>query len=161
VRLIAFVFGALVISGATPPNWLTFRTDGVSLRYPPGSHVTARRLTGVIWPPQLVAVASYPIRQKNPDAGCGPRRAIAEMPSGGAFVFVMEYTGSRPKLQDFPPRPKRFRLTGFASYECFGPSYNIRFRQSGRYFQVQVYLGPNARPAVRSSVLLVLDSFKA
>jgi hypothetical protein len=83
------------------------------------------------------------------------------MPTRGAFVYVMEYTGTTPPLRNFPRRPKRFRLAHFASYECMGPSYSILFREAGRFFQIHVYLGRQAGPAVRATVLRILDSFNA
>jgi hypothetical protein len=150
-----------VLTGASPPNWLTFRKDGLSLRYPPGWHATTRRLTAVISPPLRFAIASYPLRQKSPGSTCQPTRALAEMPPNGAFIYAMEYSGTGLHRREFPPRPNRFRLTHFASYECMGPSYAILFREAGRFFQIHVYLGPRAGPAVRAAVLRILDSFSA
>jgi hypothetical protein len=147
--------------GASPRNWLTFRTDELSVHYPPGWHATARRLTAVISPPLRFAIASYPLGQKGPGSTCQPARALAEMPPGGAFIYAMEYTGTGLNRRDFPPRPNRFRLTRLANYECMGPSYAILFRESGRFFQIHVYLGPRAEPIVRATVLQILDSFSA
>ena len=161
MRILAIVLGALVLTAASPPNWLTFRTDGLSVRYPPGWHATARRLTAVISPPLRFAIASYPLRQKGPGSTCQPATALAEMPPSGAFIYAMEYTGTRLNRRDFPPRPNRFRLTRFANYECMGSSYAILFRESGRFFQIHVYLGPRAGPTVRATVLRILDSFSA
>lgn len=161
MRILAVALGALVLMGASPRNWLTFRTDELSVHYPPGWHATARRLTAVISPPLRFAIASYPLGQKGPGSTCQPARALAEMPPGGAFIYAMEYTGTGLNRRDFPPRPNRFRLTRLANYECMGPSYAILFRESGRFFQIHVYLGPRAEPIVRATVLQILDSFSA
>ena len=61
----------------------------------------------------------------------------------------------------FPPRSKRFALTHFERFECLGPSYLLRFRQAGRYFQIHVSLGAHTTRATRAAVLQVLDSFSA
>ena len=65
----------------------------------------------------------------------------------------------RPR--DFPPRPKRFGLTNFARYECFGPSYMVRFSQSGWAFQIQIAVGKHASAETRATVLRILNSFNA
>ena len=86
------------------------------------------------------------------------------MPPNGAFVFAWEYARPSPlgpiRARDFPPRPTHFRLTGFARYECLGPSYMLRFRQSGRFFQVHVAFGRRASTAMRAIVLRILDSIE-
>jgi hypothetical protein len=170
VKLAAAVFvtATLVLQAAqaaerrvAAPEWPIFRTHGISVRYPLGWHATARRLTGVISPPLRFAIASYPLRQKRPGSTCTPSRALAEMPPSGAFIYAMEYTGTSAQTPDFRPRPKRFRLTRFASYECMGPSYAILFRDAGRSFQIHVYIGKKAGPTVRATVLRILNSFRA
>src|SRR4051794_13274532 len=78
MRTLAVVLGALVLTGVSPPSWLTLRTNGLSVHYPPSWHATARRLTAVISPPLRFAITSYPLRQKGPrkhmPAGEGSRR---------------------------------------------------------------------------------------
>ena len=156
-----FVAAAQAAEPLASPHWRIFRTDGISVRYPPGWHATARRLTGVISPPMRFAIASYPLRQQGPGSTCTPSRALAEMPPSGAFIYAIEYTGTRLHRRDFPSRPKRFRLTRFANYECMGPSYAILFRDADRFFQIHVYIGKQAGPTVRGTVLRILDSFRA
>ena len=46
-------------------------------------------------------------------------------------------------------------------YECIGPSYMVRFRQAGRFFQIHIVLGTRASAARRAAVLRILDSFTA
>jgi hypothetical protein len=163
---IAFVIAAaLTASVASGSEWVTFRAHGVSVRHPPSWHATARQLTPVDDPPQVLALASYRLPTDYTGAnGCQPKEALERMPPTGAFIFGWEY--SQPsargiRVRDFPPRPKRFRLTGFSRYECVGPSYMLRFREAGRFFQVHVFLGPKVGPAKRATVVRILDSFKA
>lgn len=166
LALAVLVIAAAVLPSAqagdrnvVPRDWPTFRTDGVSIRYPKGWHATARRLTNVISPPMRFAITSYPLRQRGPGSTCAPTHALAEMPADGAFIYAIEYVGATP--HGFPPHPTRFRLTRFSSYECMGPSYGILFRDAGRFFQIHVSVGKHAGPRLRATVPRVLDSFHA
>jgi hypothetical protein len=144
-------------------SWRTFRADGISVRYPPLWHATARRLTLVTYPPQIIAVASYQLPHGNGGAdGCSPKEALDRLQPAGAFIFGWEYTqpGSF-RNRDFPPRPEHFRLTHFSRYEYGGPSYLLRFRQAGRFFQIHVALGRRASRATQATALRVLDTFHA
>jgi hypothetical protein len=122
----------------------------------------ARPLTPVTSPEQVLAIASYPLPDDNRGAdGCMPKEALTRLPPGGAFLFGWEDGTGGLHARDFPPRPAHFRLTGFARYECLGPSYLLRFRAGGRFFQIHVVLGRHATGATRATVLRVLDSFRA
>ncbi len=139
-------------------NWRTFHARGITVHYPPGWFATATRLTPVTSPPQILAVASYRLPPDSGGAdGCQPKAALDRLPPTGAFIFGWEY-GRDTFRRAFPPRPKHFSLKNYASYECMGPSYMLRFRQAGRFFQIHVVLG---RHASRATVLRVLDSFNA
>jgi hypothetical protein len=86
------------------------------------------------------------------------------MPSAGAFIFGWDYgplAAAGVSGRDFPPEPARFKLAGFARYECMGPSYMVRFRAGGRAFQIHVHLGRRASSTTRALVLRVLDSLRA
>lgn len=168
MRFVALLLTALALTGAGPSTWRTFRADGISVRYPPGWFATARRLTPVSYPPQVLAVASYPLpRDRSGADGCAPKEALDRMPPTGTFIFGWEYAKPTPggirviRARDFPPRPKRLKLTGFAQYECLGPSYMIRFREAGRFFQIHVAFGRRVGAATRGTALRVLDSFNA
>jgi len=159
VRLLGLALALLALTAAGPPTWATFRKDAVSIRYPPGWHATGRRLTPVSYPWQLFAVASYPFPTDARPNGCRPAGTLARRQPVGAVIFVIEYgTGS---TRVFPPRPSRFTLSGVRNYECFGRSYLLRFREAGRYFQIQVAFGRRAGAARRATVLRILDSFEA
>jgi hypothetical protein len=165
VRGIVLVLGVLVLTAASPPKQVIFRAAGISVAYPHGWYATARPLTAVDYPPQRLAIASYPLRQNRPDNDCAPATALAEMPASGALIFVIEYAQPSPfgpvRMRDFPSRPKRFRLGGFARYECFGPSYMLLFREAGRFFQLHAVFGPRAGSVLRATVLRILDSLTA
>jgi hypothetical protein len=83
------------------------------------------------------------------------------MTSSGALIFVIEYAYARAK--EFPPRHVHFRLSTARRYECFGPrrSYLLRFREAGRFFQIDIAFGRRAGAGTRATVLRVLDTFKA
>jgi hypothetical protein len=140
---------------------------GISVRYPANWHATTSPLTEVMWPPQRLAVASFPIRQPHPDPNCWPQTAHEAMPPDGAFLFVLEYTTGGPAsaglgegLPEFPPRPDHFQLTDFENFECYRHSYMIRFRDGGRRFQAHVTLGEEATAETRAQALTVLDSLR-
>jgi hypothetical protein len=166
MRLLAVLAAlAVLLAGCAGSSWQTWRGRGVSVRIPPGWHATSSRLTPVTWPVQFIAVASYPLPQGAAGAdGCEPKEAVDRLPAGGAFLFGWEYTGfpwsdrRAAQLADFPPRPRRFRLTHRGRYECLDHSYLLRFRSAGRYFQVHVLLGGQASARTRALALGVLDS---
>ena len=113
MRALALPLAALALAAAGPPTWLIFRAHGISVRHPPGWHATARPLTPVGAPRQVMAIASYPFPRDPRPNGCSPTGTLAEMPPGGALIFAIEYEGG-VRSRDFPPRPRRFRLRGFA-----------------------------------------------
>ena len=161
MRLLGLLFVTLAFTAAGPPTWLTFRNDGISIRHPPSWFATTRQLTPVDYPPQVLAVASFRFPKDTRPNGCKPEGTLAVMPPSGALIFVIEYAYARAR--DFPQRPVHFRLGSARRYECFGPrrSYLLRFREAGRFFQIDVAFGRRAGAGTRATVLGVLDSFKA
>ncbi|HET9462001.1 MAG TPA: hypothetical protein VFO56_08705 [Gaiellaceae bacterium] len=159
MRLPGLALALLALTAASPPTWATFRTDEVSIRYPPGWHATARQLTPVNYPWQRFAVASYPFPANARPNGCKPAGTLAKRQPSGAVIFVIEYGAGSARV--FPPRPARLKLSGFRNYECFGRSYQLRFREAGRYFQIHIAFGRRAGAGVRATVLRILDSFEA
>jgi hypothetical protein len=155
---VAFFLTAGVAS-AGAARWTTFHASGVSISYPPGWHATARPLTNVTSPVQVLAVASFRFPKSPRPNGCEPAATLAAMQPRGALIYVIEYGSGSAK--DFPPRPARLKLTRFGRAECFGPSYAILFRQAGRYFQVQVAFGRTATRATRTTALRIVDTFVA
>jgi hypothetical protein len=164
VRVLALLTAALLLTGCGASGSRTWHGRGVSVRIPQGWHATRARLTPVTWPVQFLAVASYPLPRDDRGAdGCEPKAAVDRLPSAGAFIFGWEYAGTANgpiRKRDFPPRPRSFRLLHLGRYECLNHSYLVRFRAAGRYFQVQVRLGPHASLRTRNLALRVLDSLR-
>ncbi len=130
---------------------------------PLGWHVIETQLTAVLYPRQVLALASFPLRQSEPDPECIPATLHEQMPAGGAAILVVEYTGAPEPLQaDFPPRPDRFRLTdeSFGVYECYGRGHALRFRERGRQLQFQVMLGERTGAKTRSEIAEILNGIR-
>jgi hypothetical protein len=149
----------LALMAAGSSSWATFRADGVRIRHPAHWNATARPLTPVTSPEQVLAVASFAFPEDPRPNGCRPAGTLVKKQPSGAVVFVIEYGADDPSA--FPRRPTHFKLRAFARYECFGRSYQLRFREAGRYFQVFVSFGGRATPSTRETVLRILDSFVA
>ena len=149
----------LTLTAAGSSSWVTFRTDGVRIRHPSNWNATARPLTPVTSPEQVLAVASFAFPEDPRPNGCRPAGTLAKKQPSGAVIFVIEYGADNPSA--FPQRPTHFKLRAFANYECFGRSYQLRFREAGRYFQVFASFGRRATPSTRETILRILDSFIA
>ncbi len=164
--------GALVAWGAAGPgNPVERRSSsdrvrvavgaGISIRRVAAWHVVTAPLTRVLWPVQRLVVTSFRLRQARPDPNCTPATAVRELPPTGAFLFMFEYTRTpgQPTAR-FPARPAHFRLDpkSYRPYECMGPSYAIEFRDAGRAFQVQLFIGTRASQRTRATLVSILDS---
>lgn len=155
MRLVAALATATVLAGSAAAGHM-WHARGLRIGLPPGWHATAVALTPVGYP--QFAVASYPLPRDDRGAdGCEPKAALDRLPATGVFIFAWEFSGTQGDRQ-FPRRPRSFRLSHFARYECLGPSYRLRFRASGRYFQVHVVFGRHASPGTRRLALRTLDS---
>ncbi|MCW3014782.1 MAG: hypothetical protein JWO02_1874 [Solirubrobacterales bacterium] len=139
---------------------------GVSALLPAGWHAV-RSLTKLGYPREVITLASFRLRR---GGSCGPDRALADLPSGGTLIFVLEYRPDRGAVwtdgirrANFPPRPAHLRLPSGepTSFECFGkPGYLLRFRDADRPLQVMVALGFKADAARRREVERVLDELR-
>jgi hypothetical protein len=135
----------------------------LSVRLPRGWHLISRQLTDVVSPVQRLAVTSFALPRRPPVDGCDPMMAVRRMPDNGAFLFMWEYAGptkfNSHDVMRFSPRPARFRL-GFVRYGSPGGTTvaGDTFRQHGRVFQVQLYLGAHATRRRRAQLLALLDS---
>jgi hypothetical protein len=107
-----------------------------------------------------LAVASFPFPALNRANGCEPAGTLAKMQPTGALVYVFDY-GQLDQGNKFAPRPKPIRLVHFARYDCFGPSYQVRYRDAGRDFQVQIAFGRSATAATRATALRIVNSLRA
>jgi hypothetical protein len=132
----------------------------LSIRVPGGWHVLRGWLSDVIDPAPRLAVASFAARLSRHTCECGFPNVV-DFPRGGAFVFVWEYLHpSRHLLADTRRRAVRFHLSarGAVRRTCFGSSDTLSFKDAGRVFQVEVYLGPAVSPAIRDRAAAMLDS---
>ena len=117
--------------------------------------------TEPIEPENVFAVGSWPFP---PGGVCAPFDALDDLPSDGAFFWLIEYHGTQ-RPEAFVPRPERFDLGQFrygTEYSCYGvvPQYQLRFRDQGRFFQLQVAFGPEAPGSLEGEVLGALDSIE-
>jgi hypothetical protein len=131
---------------------------GISVRVPPGWRLIRRRLTDVGDPVQRLAVASFPVRLAARPCACG-KASIRRFPRAGAFAFVWEYARSE-KLGRVPRRPAAFHVAPGRAYDCARPTSMLLFRDAGRAFQAEVFLGPAATPRTRATMDALLDSLR-
>jgi hypothetical protein len=129
----------------------------VSVRVPVRWHVLRGWLSDVADPAPRLAVASFPARLSRRTCACGFPNVV-NFPRDGAFVFVWEYLHpTRRELVGIPSRPTRFHLAADARVRltCAGSSDTYAFQDAGRVFQVEVYLGPDAGPALRRAAAML------
>jgi hypothetical protein len=134
----------------------------LSVRVPVGWYVLRGWLSDVTDPAPRLAVASFPVRLSRHTCECGFPNVV-NFPRDGAFVFVWEYLHpSRRGLARVPSRPVRFHLAAGRGVRqtCDGPNGGSGFKDAGRVFQVEVYLGPKAGPALRAQAAAALDSLR-
>jgi hypothetical protein len=134
----------------------------LSLRVPAGWHVLRGWLSDVTDPAPRLAAGSFPATLSRHTCECGFPNVI-DFPRGGAFIFVWEYLHpSRREFARVPSRPVRFHLAagGARRQTCDGSSDTFGFKDAGRVFQVEIYLGPRVGPALRGRVVAMLDSLR-
>lgn len=148
-------------------TWYRNSKAKVAARIPGGWRVTGKPLTGVIFPTQVLAAASFPLVAPTNPRGCHPGSVLGQMPNRGVLLQVIEYVPRLPEgkaihVPRLPPRPAHFsyRNGSFEPFECSGWSYQFAFEQGGRAFQAQVWFYRLAvDPRLRSEALQILDSF--
>ncbi len=135
----------------------------LSASVPAGWHVLRGWLSDVTDPAPRLAVASFPARLSRHTCECGFPNVVG-FPRDGGFIFVWEYLHpTRWQLARAPSRPVRFRLAagGGLRQTCDGSSDTFGFKDAGRVFQVEVYVGPHVELALREQVAAMLDSLRA
>ncbi len=143
------------------------RSSGGSVSLSAGWREIGRPITGVLYPRQIFAAATYPIGFHHKPRSCFPRAALRQMPTDGVLLQIIEYsptdsTGKHVRVPGLPPRPHRFSYADatYAMFECAGPSYKFDFEQRGRAFQAQVWFNrKTVGPRLRVEALQILDSF--
>lgn len=133
---------------------------------PLGWHRIDRPLTGVTYPRQVLAAATYAVALRHRPQGCTPTAALRQMPATGVLVQIVEYAprvgGHSVRVPRLPRRPHRFSYADatFGPFECAGPSYKFAYRQAGRALQAQVWMRRRTvDPRSRAAALRILDRF--
>jgi hypothetical protein len=143
------------------------RSSGGSVVLPAGWREIGRPITGVIYPRQVFAAATYPIVFHRRPRSCFPKAALRQMPADGVLLQLIEYsptdsTRKSVRVPDLPPRPHHFSYADatYAMLECAGPSYKFDFEQRSRAFQAQVWFNrKTVGPRPRAEALQILNSF--
>jgi hypothetical protein len=134
----------------------------LSVVVPAGWHVLRGWLSDVTDPAPRLAMGSFPARLSRRTCECGFPNVL-NFPRNGAFIFVWEYLHyPRRQLARVPPRPGRISLAlgRGVRLTCDGPNGGFSFKDAGRVFQVEVYLVPEAGPALRATAAAALDSLR-
>jgi hypothetical protein len=127
---------------------------------PAGWHVLRGHISEVVDPIPL-ALATFHVRFAHHSCECGMPN-VADFPRDGALVFVWEYRRiSERDLRSFPAHRPRFRIGRSAITNNCAPSDGRSFREDGRGFQVEIYLGPDAPASTRAQIAAILDSWQA
>lgn len=176
----ALALAALVLLGcgadekgsrAGDSGTVEFRDVGVGLsgRHPEGWH-RGKAVSEILDPREVLALATYPLRGGNEAGECAPRRPLADLPPGGAFVWLLEYRPLRGDVwADFPRsrfkvKPDQFRLSRSdldRNISCHpGPGYTTTFRAADRPFQLFVAFGDRVSEERLSEVGATLDSLR-
>ena len=134
---------------------------GVSVVLPAAWHLTRGHGTPLIDPVPRLTAATFAVRFSRQHCVCDTPR-VANFPRTGAFLFVMEYPAlGHGDLKDFPVHTthERVRRSAIKAGDC-GPSDVAFFREAGRGYQVQIYLGPDAPASARAQIAAILDSWR-
>ena len=134
---------------------------GESVVLPAAWHLTRGHGTPLIDPIPRLTAATFPVRFSRQHCVCATPR-VADFPRDGAFLFVMEYSAlGRRDLRNFPVHTTHTRIgrSAIRPGDC-GPSDTRLFREAGRGFQVQIYLGSDAPASARTQIAAILDSWR-
>ncbi len=165
VALVVVVIAVLAAAGAAGGDRTARRVSvpgRLSVVVPPGWHVLRGWLSDVVDPAPRLAMASFPARLSRHACACGFPNVL-NFPRSGAFIFVWEYLHfPRRQLARVPRRPARFSLAAGKGVRltCDGANGGFGFKDAGRVFQVEVYLGPEAGSALRTRAAAALDSLR-
>ena len=151
-----------VIAAMTAPagagDQRTSVNGGVSVVMPHGWHVV--RHISYVTEPAPAALATFPVRLGRHSCECGMPNVVG-FPRTGALLVVWEYRRiAHRDLRYFRPHAARFRIGRSAIKEACAPSDGRTFRESGRGFQAEIYLGPAAPASARAQIAAILDSWR-
>ena len=152
-----------VIAAMTAPagagDQRTSLSGGVSVAVPHGWHVL--RHISYVTDPTPTALATFPVRLGRHACECGMPNVVG-FPRTGALLVVWEYRRiARRDLRSFPAHAARFRIGRSVIAHACAPSDGRSFREGGRGFQVEIYLGPAAPASARQQMAAILDIWRA
>jgi hypothetical protein len=135
--------------------------SGVTIRLPAGWHLTHGTGTPVSDPIPRLSAATFRVRFSKQYCVCDTQHVV-NFPRNGAFLFVWEYTHpSRGELRGMPAHTTHFHIGPSAmGHDSCAPSDGRAFREGGRGYEVEIYLGPSAPASARAQIAEMLDSWR-
>ena len=138
------------------------------MRLPAGWHAIRGPITGILYPKQVLAAATYPVAFPHRPGACYPKAALRQMPPDGVLLQIVEYArtdsaGKRIRVPRLPPRPHRFSFADatYAMFECAGPSYKFDYSQGRHALQAQVWMHRGSvDPRLKAGALEILNRFR-
>jgi hypothetical protein len=110
---------------------------------------------------ERLMLGTFDLKRTPPDGNCTPRAAIDALPATGAFIYLLEYEDLAPRWKErIPERTGPLTLGPERPYECMGPSRMVTWRDHGRAFQANVYLGARASDRLRRDAVSILNSIR-
>jgi hypothetical protein len=159
VPALALAATAALAAPAGAGNQRVSVNGGVSVVLPADWHLVRGRTSEVVDPIPR-AFATFHVRFAHTACECGMPNVRA-FPRTGALVFVWEYRRiSHRDLRSFPAHTPRFRIGRSAVTNPCAPSDSRSFREGGRAFEVEIYLGPGTPASARTQIDAILDSWQ-
>lgn len=159
--------GQLVATRTARVGWLRYvdKIDRVTLTIPASWSAKPDPIARLVYPDPVLAVGSWPFPIDRRES-C-PTSVPHSLPDDGALLWLIE---SRPTPDrsifdpaGFGPRPRSFDLQTIPQRTIFCSNqrgFAIGWREGGRYFSVEIVLGPNAPSSLREVVQQVLQSIR-
>jgi hypothetical protein len=150
-----------VPAGSAPAlAWTAHDAGSLTIQSPPGWTFAANPVPDVS-PKVWFALGTWPFPR---GGSCGPEAALRFLPRGGGLLWLSETSDAGFSPGVFPRQPARFRLRGLTPqrFECSDnrPTYMLRFRSHGRFFQAQIAFGRDASAETKAETLRSLSSLR-
>ena len=128
---------------------------------PAGWHLTRGKGTPLIDPVPRLSAATFRVRFSRQYCVCDTPH-VTGFPRDGAYLFVMEYPAvAHRDYGMFRGHTTHFQIgrSAIKAGDC-GPSDTVLFREGGRGYQAQIYLGPAAPASARAQIAAILNSWR-